>query len=702
MAKAALPASAIKRLLAPRSVAIVGASETPGSLGAAVLANLERMGYRGDIHLVNPNREKISGRPCLKSPDLVPQGIDAAVLAIPRPAVLATLRSLAPRQVGAAVIFSSGFAEGDGDGKGEQQEIARIAHESGMLALGPNCLGMINYVDGVALTFVDVRSPALGDRPGIGIISQSGAMAAVLGTMLAGRALGVSYSVSTGNEATSGVEDYLGYMLDDPHTQLIGLIVEQFRQPRRFLELADRARASGKHLVLLHPGRSSAARESAATHTAAMAGDYQVMRTLVRHHGVLFAEGLEELGDMLDIASRCQALPTGGTAVLTESGAFKALTLDLGELNGLHLPSLTNENSPALRAALPPFVPVSNPADLTAQTLVDPDLYRRVLAALMEDARVGCIVICVIQADATQMKLTSVINALVQLRPHKPVLFAGVDEGAVVPNEYLEQLRALGVPYFPTAERALRAVARVTASGSPRPSETTAAPVRLGASLSPGVVPEYETKRLLASAGIPFPAGRMVTTVEEAKRVTVEIGFPVVLKAQAKALAHKSDVGGVVLGLKNPEELAEGWRRLHANIEQHRPGLALDGVLVEKMAAPGIELIVGGRHDPDWGPVLLVGFGGVQAELLKDVRMLPADLSSADIRDELHRLKSSALLRGFRGAPAADIEAVALLVERLGHLLRSEPSLREIDLNPVIVHPNGQGAMALDALMLVG
>jgi acyl-CoA synthetase (NDP forming) len=702
MAGGFLPAQAIRRLLSPRSVAIVGASEAPASLGAAVQANLDRMSYGGDVHLINPKRDHIGGRPCLRSPDLLPLGTDAAVLAIPRPAVLETLRALASRQVGAAVIFSSGFAEGGPDGAREQQEIARIAAESGMVVEGPNCLGMVNYVDGVALTFVDVRATALGHRRRIGIISQSGAMAAVVGTMLAGRALGVSCSVSTGNEAASGVEDYLDYLLDEPHTDLIGLIVEQFRQPRRFLDLADRARAGGKRLVLLHPGRSRAARESAATHTGAMAGDYQVMRTLARHHGVLFAEGLEEFGDVLEIASRCETLPRGGTAVLTESGAFKALTLDLCDSVGLSLPALDDANAPALRAALPPFVPVSNPVDLTAQTLVDPDLYKRVLAALLGDPRFGSIIVCVIQADATERKLTSVVDALEQLRPALPVLFAGVDEGAPVPPRYVERLRELGVPYFPTPERALRAVARASAWRANDPSASVGAPLGFGVPLPPGMIPEHAAKRLLASAGIPFPVGRLVATLEEAERLASEIGFPVVLKAQAEALAHKSDAGGVVLGLKNPEELAEGWRRLHLDLGRLRPGLVLDGVLVEKMAGPGIELIIGGRRDPDWGPTLLVGFGGIQAELLADVRVLPPDASVAAIAHELNQLKSSALLRGFRGGPAADVEAVAALVERVGRLFRSEPTLREIDLNPVVVYPRGKGVMALDALMLTG
>jgi acyl-CoA synthetase (NDP forming) len=238
---------AIVRLLRPRSVAIVGASATPGALGASVLANLERLGFGGTVHLINPKRAQIGGRPCLKSVDELPPGVDAAVLAIPRAAVLETVQALARRGVGAAIIFSAGFAEGGADGLAEQREIARIAAESGMVIEGPNCLGFVNYADGIALTFVETPAVALGERAGIGIVSQSGAMAAVLGVMLASRELGLSCSISTGNEAASGVEDYVEYLLEDARTRVIGMIVEQFRQPGRFLALAARARTRQAH-----------------------------------------------------------------------------------------------------------------------------------------------------------------------------------------------------------------------------------------------------------------------------------------------------------------------------------------------------------------------------------------------------------------------------------------------------------------------
>ena len=297
----------LERLLRPRSVAIVGASEKVGALGASVLANLERARFGGAIHLINPKRAEIGGRRCLASVDDLLEGVDVAVLAIPRAAVLDAVRALARRKAGAAIIFAAGFAEMGAEGLAEQRELACIAAESDMAIEGPNCLGLVNFVDGVPLTFVELPGDRLGGRPGIGLVSQSGAMAAVLVVTLASRGLGLSYSISTGNEAASGVEDYVDYLVDDPHTHTIAMIVEQFRKPARFLAAAARAAAKAKPIVLLHPGRSSAARESAATHTGALAGDYDVMRLKVERAGVLLVETLEELGDVVEMLHRFPA-----------------------------------------------------------------------------------------------------------------------------------------------------------------------------------------------------------------------------------------------------------------------------------------------------------------------------------------------------------------------------------------------------------
>lgn len=691
-------ARSLDRLLKARSVVIVGASPTPGALGNSVLRNLERHVFAGAIHLINPKRDEIEGRPCLRSIDDLPEGVDAAVLAIPGAAVLPAIRALAGRGVGAAVIFSAGFAEGGEEGMAAQREVARIAAEHDMVIEGPNCLGLVNYLDGVPLTFVETPAQRL-EGPGIGIVSQSGAMAVVLGTVLMAKELGISISVSTGNEAASGVEDYLAYLLDEPNTQAIGMIVEQFRKPKRFLALAEKARAAGKRIVLLHPGKSSAARESAATHTGAMAGDWQVMKTLVTRAGVVLVDSIEELGDVLDLAIRAGSVGAG-TAVLTESGAFKALTLDLCESIGLPLPAPAQDTAAALRAAIPDFIGVSNPMDVTAQSLVDPDLYRRTLIPLLADPAYGSVVLAIIQTDETtsRLKFEPIIETLKGLQAEKPIIFAGLDDGAPVPPAYLTALRNLGVAYFPSPDRAFRAIAKLASAkvaSDIKPAEPVAATLP-----HDGVIPEYRAKDLLGPIGIPFPRGGFAADVTAAKQVAGEVGYPVVLKAQAQALSHKSDAGGVILNIADEAALEAAWDRLFANVKAYDAAILLDGGLVEAMGARGTELIVGARNDADWGPVILVGFGGVQAEILQDVRLLPPGLSKDEIIAELRALKSGALLDGWRGSPALDVEAVADLIAALGRLLEGTPAIREIDLNPVVVYPKGQGAVALDALIL--
>jgi acyl-CoA synthetase (NDP forming) len=686
----------------PRSVVIVGASERPGSLGASVLNGLEQQGFSGDIHLINPNRSTIGARPCLPNVEALPMGVDAAVLAIPRAGVLDAVRGLAKRAVGAVVIFASGYAEGGAEGLAEQKEIARIAREANMIVEGPNCLGLVNFVDKVSLTFIELPQQKVAGEKRVSIISQSGAMAAILATTMISRDVPVSGYVSTGNEAFTGVETFLEHFVADKATRVIGMIVEQFRDPPRFLAAARAARDAGKQIVLLHPGRSAAARESAATHTGAMAGDYDVMKTHVERAGVIVVDTLEELGDVVEIALRCPALPRGGVGVLAESGAFKAMTLDFCEEIGVDLPPMTDADSPALRAAMPDFVAVSNPLDLTAQALVDPGLYPRTLAALVADPRVDAIAIVLIQTvvQTSSMKFSSVLNGLRELKPTKPVLIAGLDEGGGIDPADIAAVRALGVPYLPSNERLFRAIRACAAHEARDFTRADVKPLKL-AQTPKGVVPEYRAKELLAPLGVPFPQAKMARDVDEALAAAEALGFPVVLKAQSADLSHKSDAGGVIVGLANVAALKKGWKQLHDNIAAKRPGLKLDGVLVEKMGARGVETILGVRNDPEWGPTILIGMGGVTAELMHDVRLIAPDLTKEAIKREFRALKLGALFDGYRGSPALDLDAAANVVMTLGRLLAGEPGIREIDLNPLVILPAAEGVVALDALMLI-
>jgi acyl-CoA synthetase (NDP forming) len=693
----------LERLLRPRSIALIGASATPGSLGGSVLLNLELAGYAGDLYLVNPKRPVIHGRQSLGSIDELPENVDCAVLAIPGSAVLESVQACAQKRFGSAIVFSAGFAEGGEEGRFAQRELANIARDHGMVLEGPNCLGMVNYVDGIPLTFVVTPPQPRQDIPGAAILSQSGALAAVIAVNMRRHAIPLTYSVSTGNEAAAGVEDFIEHLIGDPKTRAFALVVEQFRQPKRFLHLARRARQAGKSVVLLHPGRSGAARVSAATHTGAIAGDYDVMHTLVTHAGVIHVESLEELVDVSQILVRCRELPAGGAAVFTESGAFKALALDLCERVQLDVPPYSVATESALREALPAFIPISNPLDLTAQGLVDPDLYRRTLPPILGDANFGSVILSIILTDpkTTQLKLPPIVSAIRALKPSKPVVFAALDEGAPFDFPELEELRGLGVACFPSAERAIRAMAHVTRRALQAETPASETPDPTAIPLRAGLLSEAESKQILAGLGIEIPRGGLAANLTDATRIADEIGYPIVLKAQSADLPHKSDVGGVQLGISSPKELADSWSTLHCNLQRARPDLDLDGVLAERMARKGLELIVGARNDPQWGPVLMVGSGGVLAEVMRDVQLLPPDLSRDQIVEEMNGLRCSALFRGFRGAPSLDVVAAAHVIATLGQLMCSLPQIAEIDINPLVVYENGQGAVALDALILV-
>jgi acetate---CoA ligase (ADP-forming) len=696
--------SAIERMLRPRSVAIVGASPSPGSLGASLLANLQRFAFPGDIHLVSANRDEINGRPCVKSTWALPAGVDCVALAIPRAGILDAVAGCAQRGVGGVIIYAAGFAEAGPDGVALQAEIARIARDHDMAISGPNCLGHINYVDGIPLTFSSCTPVPVGGRRGIGIVSQSGAMATVLRAALHPRDIAISYSISTGNEALNGCEDFLDHLIEDESTHVLLMMVEQFRHPQHFVASARKAHAAGKQIVLLHPGRSAAARKSAETHTGAMTGDYDVMRTLVTHAGVAVVDTLEELLDLGELMVRWSSPPRGGAAVISDSGAFKAMVLDFCENSDLDLPVPSGPTKAALGALAPEIILPTNPLDVTAQSLVDPNLYYKAMKPFLDDERYGSLVLAVVLSSPThsERKMGPIIAALEDSGPSKPVVFAMMGEDSEVASEIIAKLRSLGVPFFRSPERALRALARLASLRAPQPGFAAHPAVELtGKRLPTGVIPEYAAKRLLAEAGIPMPQAELVSELSDAQGAAGRIGYPVVLKAQSSGLAHKSDAGGVVLGLTDDAALADAWRSLHADVAKARPGLRLDGILVEAMAHPGVEFIVGVRRNPDWGPVLLVGLGGVWAEALHDVRVLPPDLEPTAIVGELRRLKAAALLTGFRGAAALDLDAVADFASRLGRFAAAHPEIAEIDVNPLLVYPEQEGVIAADALIVV-
>jgi acyl-CoA synthetase (NDP forming) len=700
MGRGTRAAAAVGRLLRPASVAIVGASPEPGSIGNNVLQNLLRAGYRGDLHLVSRNRKEISGYPCIPSIDELPIGVDAVVLIVPEAAVIDSVAACARRKVGSAVIFASGFAETGEEGKVKQDRLTEIARESGLMVLGPNCIGFRNFVDGIALTFEPVSAEVLSFQSGVAAIAQSGAMTSNLRLALLAKGVPVTCAISTGNEAVLGVEDFLADCLDQPGNRVFALFIEQVRRPALFLDLVRRAHAERKPVILLHPGRTARAREVAQSHTGAFAGDYAVMKMVLEHEGVVLVDTMDELFDVTALLARWPEPSPLPIAAVSNSGAFRGISLDFCAEIGLEVATLTAQTKAALKSMLPAYAAIDNPLDITTVGLAQPQVFGNTAQAMLDDPGVGGLVLAFIPGtpEFQMVRCRSLLPAVEHSA--KPVAWSVFGDETPLAEEFPRTVRERGLPLFRSPDRAMRAMAHVNAYGRAlaRTRAKPRSPVPSIAIAERGTIPEYRAKAHLASLGIEIPRGGFVRTADEAQAVAEQIGFPIALKAQSAALPHKSDAGGVIVGINDSDVLRVEWERLHENIARAKPSLVLDGVLVETMAQPGLELIVGARRDPEWGPILIVGLGGIWTEALHDVRLLSPALDEDAIVAELHKLKGAALLTGTRGSPPLDMRAVAAVAAKLAKLMLTTPDLLDVEINPLMTYP--VGVIALDALIV--
>ncbi|WP_243451170.1 acetate--CoA ligase family protein [Sphingosinicella sp. CPCC 101087] len=696
-------AEAVEIFMRPRSIAVVGVSSKPGTAGRTVLANLGLNSYAGGVHIVGRAEGEIDGRPVKQSIDDLPEGVDLAVFTLPAAGVKEALQACARRGVRAVTVFSSGFAEVGNHAA--QNELVAIANDAGIALLGPNCLGYTNLVDGLPIGFANARKVALvpkdGRNPAVAMVSQSGGLMAYASLTLAARALPVSYTVATGNEAGVGMADFIDFFAEDAATRVIALYLEEVRDPKGFLAAAARARSAGKSLVAIHPGRGEKGKAAVQSHTGALAGDYAAMRVHLERAGVVLVDTLEEWVDVVELLARYPEAPTQGPGVLTFSGGFCAIAHDFFEDLGLELPPLTDESAAELAPQLPPYIPPRNPLDLGTQAIWQPELTGIGTSALIKDEGVGSVLIA-INSGTAKSQAVYAPHFIAALKGQKKPAILGFPAPEM--NEAFEaSVRENGLILSRSLERSMRALARVTHHG--RNLERAARSVSHASfgdlpELGVGAQPEWLGKQLLEAIGVPIPRGGLAKNLAAAQEIAGRVGYPVAVKAQAGALAHKTEAGGVLLGIGDADALAAAWGTLHDNIARAEPDLVLDGVLVERMAPRGLELMVGAKRDARWGPVVLVGLGGVWVEALGDVRLLPADMAEADIVEELGRLRSAKLLGGFRGSPPRDVAAVARIASLVGRLMMTIPRIVEIDLNPVFVHGEGEGLTAVDALVV--
>lgn len=692
---------------APDSIALIGASRDLEKIPGRLLSMLRKNEYPGKIYPINPNYGDIDGLRCYKSIGDVGQPIDLAIVIIPARAVLGALEQCAAAGVKNAVIISSGFAEEGGDSAAMQDAIVALAKRTGMRISGPNAEGFLSEAQKVAATFsptVDVKpghvSP-VATRRRVAIVAQSGGIGFAIKHRAKALGVAISYCVSAGNEADLGAGEFLDYMVQDSSTDVILLFIEGIRDVDRFLAAAQRAAEIGKPVIVTKVGRSGAGERAAASHTASMAGWSAAYDAVFAKYGFIVSNDLDEAVTIAAVLTS-NPLPKGDrVAVLTVSGGGGIWGADTVALQGLRVPELSASIQSEIRKLLPSYGAAGNPIDVTAQGAHAGGLQKSIDLLSVSDEVDAILVVLSLSSDTRipfkQDELKPVIDA-----QHKPIVFysytlpspfarAGFAAcGAVV----LSGLTHAGVAMRRMVERAKFRVFE--------PADASVLPPRdISVHLKSAVLSEFDSKALLRQAGIAVPDEVLVTEKGALDRAIAEAGFPLVAKIQSRDIPHKSEVGGVRVGIATKGDVFLAYEALLANARRHRPDAEIQGVLVGPMAKKGVEIIVGTLLDATFGAMIMVGLGGITTELFRDVVYRPAPVSAAEAGAMLAELKAAPLLDGFRGAAKADVAALAQLIAQVSLLAaRHANEIAEIELNPVLVHPVGQGVTIVDALVV--
>lgn len=680
-------------LFRPASVAIVGASNDANKVGGRPLAFLLKAGWPGRLLPVNPGAERVQGVPAHASLDAISGTIDQAIVAVPAAQVLGTVDRCLARGVRAIQVFSAGFGEGEG-AVAAQVALRDKAAAAGVRILGPNSLGLFNAVDGYFGTFATALDGAWPRAGGVGVATQSGAFGSYFFGLAQARGLGFSHFVATGNEADVDVADCIAWMAADPHTRVIVTAMEGCRDGRRLALALHAARAAGKPVLAMKVGASEAGARAAATHTGALSGADRVFDAVLRDAGAVRLDSLSALVDAAYVAS-IGPLPAGRRLmVLTTSGGIGVLAADVAESRGLRLPPIADAALADLRA-IAPLADGRNPVDTSAGILGDLSAYARMAARALADTPVDAVLCFVAHIARNPAHWAQLRQPLLALRAdHRDKAFAlsGLADAAIT-----AELESQGIAVFADPGAAVAALAacapRASASAPAEHGGTATAP------LPRGPMNERTAKAVLAEHGLRFPGERLVRDADEAAAAAHELGYPVVLKVVSPDIAHKTEVGGVALGLRDDATLRQALQAMERRVRQARPAARIDGFLVAKQFDGGVEVLVGTHTDPVFGPVVTVGAGGVLAELTDDVCVRLAPVSEPEARDMLRHTRLARLLQGYRGAAAADQAALAAQVARVSQVAWAHRGeIAAIDLNPVLARPDG--AFALDALIV--
>ena len=696
------PAADLQPLLAPKGIAVIGASADANKLNGRTVKALVDRGYAGLICPVNPKYETICGQRCYPDVASLPPGIDLAVIITPTETVVPTLRAMRGKGIGAAIVFSAGFSETGAAGAALEDEMRRVAQENGIRLLGPNCLGLINAFDKVIATFSYF---AQSDIPAgsLGFVSQSGAFGTTTATLARQRGLHLGYFANTGNEADLGFSEVMAGVLADPRIQTAAGYIEGLRNGASFQQAAGMALAQDKPLIVTKVGRTGSGARAVASHTGALAGEDRVFDAVARQYGVTRARNEEQLLDFIETLS-ISAVPRGRRiGIVTRSGGAGALLADRADELGLMLAQFTPETKARLAEIVPSFGSTANPVDVTAQGVVNPNMLRDSLLAVLADPGVdiGVLWLAFSGDDADRL-----VDGFADIRRQtdKPFVISWVGASPAVH----ERMRKAGVPLLRGPEPAIDALhalvrqAEVRSARRADTAELAAQPAPAPLALPPvaGVVDTATAAKLLLDAGVPLAPVELARSGAEAAAIGERLGFPVALKIESPDLPHKTEVDGVRLGLKDGGAAAAAFESVVASARRLAPSARITGVTVQPMARPGVELVVGVKRDPVFGPVVMVGLGGILIEVLGDVALRHAPIGEAEAHRMLNELRGSVVLDGVRGKPAVDRAAIARLVAKVSQFAAAAGDrLLELDLNPVIAGPDG--AVAVDCLMVL-
>ena len=682
-----------------KGVAILGASTNPKKLSYGILENLVSYGYKGEVYPVNPNATEILGRKAYASIADVPDPVELAVVVLPVTVIMETMREIGERGIKAVVIITGGFRELGEEGAKVELAVKELARSYGMRVVGPNCVGTIDVRTGLDSTFIK----GLPQAGPIAFISQSGAICGGVIDLIINSRIGFSHFASLGNEMDVTETDMLEYFAEDENVNVIAMYVEGIQDGPRFMEVARRV-SQKKPIVFLKAGKNDAGAKAVSSHTGSLAGSYAAYQAALSQAGVVEVETISQLFNVA-WALGTQPLPAGKrVAITTNAGGAAALAADSLAFNGFELAKISPEIQQKLRTKLNPSAQVSNPVDMLGS--VSPEDYIWSLGNLDADESVD--VLLPILVPQSLVDTLGVAKAWVEIgkQTNKTLLTCLMGERSTLESE--QWLNMAGVPVFAYPDEAGRVLKgmqqykQVLTKPPFNPIEArnidhNKMAAALALANGARAVGEYETRIMLEAYGIRNVPGDLAMDVDEALMIADKSGYPVVMKIVSEDILHKSDSGGIALNILNPEQLRVEYDAMLARIAQIEPSARIRGVMVEQMAPKGLEVIVGMRRDPTFGPLMMFGLGGTMVELLKDISFKVAPLTSEDIDEMIENTLAGKLLKGYRSSAKADIKAVKETIARLSQLSLDNPAISEIEINPLIVYPEGQGAISLDS-----